>query len=38
MIHDMQAVEEVGDKGVPNQLGSRQHKKVIIILTPIFIF
>ncbi|XP_047955543.1 DNA replication ATP-dependent helicase/nuclease JHS1 [Salvia hispanica] len=26
------AVEEVGDKGVPNQLGSRQHKKALIEL------
>ncbi|KAL1535834.1 DNA helicase [Salvia divinorum] len=26
------AVEEVGDEGVPNQLGSRQHKKALIEL------
>lgn len=28
MIHEMQAVEEVDFKGLPNQLGSRHHKKV----------
>lgn len=29
-MHEMQAVEEVDNlKGAPDQLGSRQHKKVI---------